>query len=83
MIKISYHADPFYADSCLNEPCTKDLIVEFAEDASMTEIIAEFIKVLYYAGYPRLSNCSFEGLGGIIETLYLEGVIDINEEVEE
>lgn len=73
MLKIDYEERPFYSVIGYNEPCTKHLEIEFAEDAGMNEIIAEFIKSLYYAGYSRINVEYFERLK---DELLENGVID-------
>ena len=73
MLKINYEARPFYSGIGLDEPCTKHLEIEFAEDARMTEVIAEFVKSLYFAGYPRYNVKRFDELR---DNLMNEGIID-------
>lgn len=73
MLKINYEERPFYSEIGYNEPCTKHLEIEFAEDAGMNEIIAEFIKVLYFAGYSRFNIKRFDDLK---DNLINEGIID-------
>ena len=52
MLKITYYEQPFYCNGIgINQPCTKDLSIEFDQDASATEILNEVVKLLKYAGY--------------------------------
>lgn len=73
MLKINYEARPFYSGIGLDEPCTKHLEIEFAEDATIDEVLGEFIKSLYYAGYSRINVEYFERLK---DELLENGVID-------
>lgn len=52
MLKITYYEEPFYCGGTgIDQPCTKDLSIEFNQDASATEILNEVVKLLKYAGY--------------------------------
>lgn len=88
MLKIIYHAEPFnhYMDWLgyvgINEPCTKDLSIEFDQDASATEILNEVIKLLKYAGYDFIDSKS--KLLDIIDKLTWDGTLkDDTEESQE
>lgn len=73
MLKVSYGVGPFYSGLGINEPCKKDLEIVFEEDATSVEILSEFIKCLYFAGYSRFDKKYFEDLS---EELLSEGIID-------
>ena len=81
MLKIIYTAKPFYTEHDINEPCTKDLVVEFDQDASSTEIINELIRVLKYAGYSFCDRKSY--LLNAIENLTWGGVVQDDTKEEE
>lgn len=88
MLKITYNAEPFYYDfdwlGCVgvNESCTKDLSIEFDQDASATEILNEVIKLLKYAGYNFIDSKS--KLLDIIDELTWDGTLkDDTEESQE
>ena len=77
MLKINFEAKPFYSICGLNEPCMKHLEIEFAEDAGLEEVLAEFIKALYFAGYGKISK---KWMDNFSEMLINEGIIENDEE---
>lgn len=73
MLKIIYNAKPFYTQcGGINEPCEKDLQLVFNEDASSVEIIAQFIKVLEFMGYPKQTKTQWLNM---IEDLVCDGYL--------
>lgn len=56
MLKIIYSEEPFYCEVGINQPCKKDLSIEFDKDASATEILNEIVRLLKYAGYSFIDS---------------------------
>lgn len=54
MLEIKYTAQPFYSNvGGINDPCTKNLVLQFDDEASSLEIIAQLVKVLEFMGYSK------------------------------
>ena len=72
MLKIIYESEPFYTDHGLNDTSTKKLEMSFDNDSSVTEILAQILKLLEFMGYSKQSVSSFES---IIDDLTWDGYI--------
>ena len=80
MLKITYNAEPFYCEhTALNDSFTRELTTTFQEDTTFTEILAEVINVLIYAGYHKPS---YKTMLDWIDTFAWEGIIDDDREEE-
>ena len=72
MLKIIYESEPFYTDHGLSDTSTKKLEMTFASDSSVTEILAQILKLLEFMGYSKQSVSSFES---IIDDLAWDGYV--------
>lgn len=59
MFKIIYKAEPSYYTCGINEPATTELTKNFNNDSSVTEIIAQLIKVLEFMGYSKQTKAQW------------------------
>lgn len=60
MLEIKYTAQPFYSNvGGINDPCTKKLELQFENDATSLEIIAQLVKVLEFMGYSKQTKSSW------------------------
>ena len=72
MFKIIYKAEPFYSTCGINEPATTELTMDFNNDSSVIEIIAQLIKVLEFMGYSKQTKTQWLNM---IEDLVWDGYL--------